>query len=394
MAGFNTNEWNWLPNTNIFGGSSQDVSGVAPVDDTMAQLQLKRRLAQADALKNAQMPEGQMVSGHYVAPAWTQRIENMYGKYKGGQEEQQAMQDYGNYQATKQQKYADLLSETDPIKFQQGLAQMPEYAPELVKARLQAMNKEDTGQIIPAGATFYKGGKAVYTAPTKPEHTALSDIGKLTSELQDIQAANPNDPRIPAYQDAIKKASTFAPPMQVVSLPAPQVAINPRTNQPELVQFPNKPGMAPQFTGIQPYEKPKDLTEAQSNANLFGTRADKANKELNALAGQYSPAKVQLQNFTGGVPGASYLANKFMSDKDQQASQAQMDFVTAVLRKESGASISQSEFENARRQYFPQPGDSAAVIAQKAKNRQTAVNGIMGSAGAANKPSGKVVVDY
>ena len=371
----------------------QDLSGI-PVDDAMVQLQLKRKLAMADALRNQEMPQGQMVSGHYVAPSWTQYAANLVNKYQGGKQAEEAMKQYGQAQTAKAQKYADLLGEQDLAKFQAGLAQLPEYAPELVKARLAAMNKQENPMIVPAGSTVYQGGKSVYTAPSKPDHTTLSTVGKLTAELQDIMAANPNDPRIPQYKDAIRKETTFAPPMQVTSMPQPQVAINPKTGQPELVQFPNKPGMPPQFTGVLPYEKPKDLNESQSNANLFGTRADKANKELNSLAGQYSPAKIQAQNFVAGVPGASYLANKAMSDKDQQAAQAQMDFVTAVLRKESGASISPSEFENARRQYFPQPGDTPAVMKQKATNRQTAITGIMGATGASNRPSGKVMVDY
>jgi hypothetical protein len=52
------------------------------------------------------------------------------------------------------------------------------------------------------------------------------------------------------------------------------------------------------------------------------------------------------------------LANKSMSDNSQKAEQAQRDFVNAVLRRESGAAISESEFDNARRQYFPESGDS------------------------------------
>jgi len=36
-----------------------------------------------------------------------------------------------------------------------------------------------------------------------------------------------------------------------------------------------------------------------------------------------------------------------------------------VLRKESGAAIAASEFDNAEKQYFPQPGDSDQVISQK-----------------------------
>ena len=146
MAGFNTNEWNWMNQLPMLGGLGQTAPQEMPTDDATAQLILKRRLAQADALRNAEMPQGQMVSGHYVAPSWTQYIANAYGKYKGGKEAEQAMQDYSAMQQAKAKKYADLLGESDNAKFQAALAQMPEFAPELVKARLAAMSKEERSE--------------------------------------------------------------------------------------------------------------------------------------------------------------------------------------------------------------------------------------------------------
>ena len=60
----------------------------------------------------------------------------------------------------------------------------------------------------------------------------------------------------------------------------------------------------------------------------------------------------------------------FKSDEYKLIEQAQRDFVNAVLREESGAAIAESEFENAIKQYFPQPGDTAEVVKQKQKNRE------------------------
>jgi hypothetical protein len=75
------------------------------------------------------------------------------------------------------------------------------------------------------------------------------------------------------------------------------------------------------------------------------------------------------------------LGNFAASPSQQKMEQAQRDFVNAVLRQESGASISPAEFDNARKQYFPQPGDSGEVIAQKAKNRAIAIDGMRTQAG-------------
>lgn len=70
------------------------------------------------------------------------------------------------------------------------------------------------------------------------------------------------------------------------------------------------------------------------------------------------------------------LGNYLVSNDFQKFDQAQRDFINAVLRRESGAAISNSEFENARKQYLPQPGDGPDVLAQKERNRALAAQGL------------------
>ena len=76
------------------------------------------------------------------------------------------------------------------------------------------------------------------------------------------------------------------------------------------------------------------------------------------------------QKMIGGVPVAG---NFFVTPEFRSYDQAKRDFINAQLRRESGAVISDAEFANAERQYFPQPGDDPAVIAQKAQNRRIAI---------------------
>ena len=161
------------------GGMPQDQM---PQDDAMMQLELQRRMKFADALRNQAAPEGQMVSGHYVAPSWTQYLANAVGKYQAGQQEKDVMKQYGEYQKSKSQKYADLLGEADNAKFQQGLAQMPEYAPDLVKSRLANITKQENPMVVPAGSTVFQGGKAVYTAPK--EEALKSEYANVQQDPQ------------------------------------------------------------------------------------------------------------------------------------------------------------------------------------------------------------------
>ena len=171
--------------------TTQDVSGL-PIDDNMAQLELQRKLKLAQALQQQAMPEGQMVSGHYVAPSWTQYLANAVGKYQGGKQEQEAMKQYGQYQQGKQAKLADLLAgkttET-PVDYNEagnipGITQttrtpysqqefmskavsaMPELAPKLIESQIAQYGKEETPINVAQGGTLVnRKGEVIYQNP-------------------------------------------------------------------------------------------------------------------------------------------------------------------------------------------------------------------------------------
>lgn len=121
----------------------------------------------------------------------------------------------------------------------------------------------------------------------------------------------------------------------------------------------------------------KPLTEYQGKSVTFGTRAAEANNILNNLEGEYSRIS------------ANMLPSWLNSAAGQQAQQAQQNFVNAVLRQESGAAINASEFDNAKKQYFPQPGDTPEVVTQKQRNRELVISGFARQAG----PGGKDVFE-
>jgi len=127
----------------------------------------------------------------------------------------------------------------------------------------------------------------------------------------------------------------------------------------------------------------KPLTEGQSKALLFGTRMKEANEILEGLEKKGVDRPSVLKRATDAVPnvmGGALLqtgANAMQSDEQQQVEQAQRDFLNAVLRRESGAVIGESEFESGKKQYFPQVGDSDVVKAQKKRNREVAMRGIL-----------------
>jgi hypothetical protein len=87
-----------------------------------------------------------------------------------------------------------------------------------------------------------------------------------------------------------------------------------------------------------------------------------------------------------GATIANMAPNSMKSTERQQMDQAQRDFINSQLRRESGAAISPNEFESARQQYFPQPGDAPEVVSQKRRNRQTAIEAMAREGGNAYRP--------
>ncbi len=107
--------------------------------------------------------------------------------------------------------------------------------------------------------------------------------------------------------------------------------------------------------------------DTQYKAYGFATRMDQSSKIIDNLD----------QNFTGAFGQGFKLTPEFLKSDDRKSiEQAESDFVNALLRRESGAAISPAEFANAQKQYFPQAGDSEAILAQKKANRDTSLNAI------------------
>jgi hypothetical protein len=118
----------------------------------------------------------------------------------------------------------------------------------------------------------------------------------------------------------------------------------------------------------------KPLTDSQAKSAGFGARMQAADQTLNDLAAQGTSVSVPGSHSGYGV-GA--VVNALSPAKQQNLDQAKRDFINAILRRESGAAISQGEFDNAEKQYFPQLGDKPDVIAQKAKNRAISTRGVL-----------------
>lgn len=87
-----------------------------------------------------------------------------------------------------------------------------------------------------------------------------------------------------------------------------------------------------------------------------------------------------------GLNSIPVVGQAATSPEYQKYDQAARNFINAVLRRESGAAISQSEFDNAYKQYIPRPFDSPERLAEKQKNRQATLASIAGGGGQTYRP--------
>lgn len=162
----------------------------------------------------------------------------------------------------------------------------------------------------------------------------------------------------------------------------PQVVTNPQTGRQELVQFGNRGGrrVVSDYAPPPTTRDAKPPGEGERNAAGYFSRMQNAERELEAIVNSgHDPTNL----WDYKTAGRGVLTNWAASDKGQQYRQQQEDWVRAKLRKESGAVIGDDEMEREIKVYFPQPGDSPAVLENKRKSRQIAIQAMRKAGGRA-----------
>lgn len=143
---------------------------------------------------------------------------------------------------------------------------------------------------------------------------------------------------------------------------------------------------AAQEKGLTANEKPATLD--QSNAALFGTRLKQSEDVFDQLASEGFDFTKQDYIAQRAAPTDIFgisTGGLGKSPELKRQEQAERNFINAVLRRESGAAIAPSEYASANLQYFPQPGDTPEVLAQKKLNRMAAIQGFEVASGTAGE---------
>ena len=173
-------------------------------------------------------------------------------------------------------------------------------------------------------------------------------------------------------------------------------------------RVPAASNLAPAAAPVPLRGKGTALTETQSNATSFGLRMKEADSILTSLEKSGVKNTGVVSNVVGSVVGVvPLIGDKLegmtgsvfnilpqimggLSPEQQQTAQARLNFITANLRKESGATLLPSEFITEEKKYFPKPGDDATVIAQNQNARKLALKAMEIQAG----PGAKEIQQY
>lgn len=113
------------------------------------------------------------------------------------------------------------------------------------------------------------------------------------------------------------------------------------------------------------------FTEGQSKDNVYATRAEGALRVLEPVADVLTSRSDQVLD---AIPLG--IGREAQREDFQVAQQAGEEFLQAILRKDTGAAITEQEQFLYGRTFLPQPGDGPAVLEAKRASRQRAIEAI------------------
>ena len=350
-------------------------------EDIAAQSAIARQQKLADMLwqQGAQQPQGQMISGQYVKPSPLQYLSNMANQYVGNKTSEAATQaqldlaqKIREAKNTKEQAITNLITGTPAIPAQAGGIQGPngmttQTTPDMYNADM-SLNPQYK-QVLPVA-----GREA-----TKPD---------LSAALREMSINNPygagSEYKAALVGNMIPKTPESVTEYNIAKADGFKGSFNDFKNQltpyqkAELGLSGARLNLEQQKAAFE-MQNGKPLNESQGKAAVFHSQMVGASNELNNLYSKgFNPNKPQSQATTSMAGG---IFNFLTPASAQQAKQAQNQWTEAYLRFKTGAGTNAHEIEANRKTYFPDLGDSPAVVAQKARMREQAQNDIAMAAG-------------
>jgi hypothetical protein len=120
------------------------------------------------------------------------------------------------------------------------------------------------------------------------------------------------------------------------------------------------------------------MTESESKVDTYHTRGIQAAKDIETVDFDATGIAGMVAKAAQDSDIVNYIASKagVISPEAQKFTRSATEFINAINRRDSGATITKDEWKDAFNRYFQRPGDSPEVIAQKKDARATALKAL------------------
>ena len=318
-------------------------------DPEVLGLQRQRQLANLLTGQAFNQPQGQMISGHYVAPSGLQQALPMINAAIGGltnanldTKQTELAAALRGQKAEAYTKFQDLMSKPETrgeaIKFAAGNQYLQPLAAELMK-----------GMKLGEGEKFVmpnlSGGAPVELASGGNKYHAPIQIDTGTA----IEIRDPLDPT-----KVLQRLPKSQMPMagQVVETANGPMLVNTRTGQASPVMGAGGQAIAPKLTS----EQSKDITSINQQYSTI----DGALKAVKETPSAFSYSRGAAQN----LPSGESIAGRFDKPAEAQARAYVFNNVSAVIKERAGTAQSPSELQRIN-SFMPAVTDNAKQIENK-----------------------------
>ena len=347
-----------------------DQYGNLSPEDYAQQQQINRQQKMAEMLMSQnQQPQGQMVSGRYVAPSFFQNLQpiaNMLtGAYlaKQGDTKAQALaENLRNRGAEEINKFSELMK-TNPQDAYKFAATA--YTPELRQTGLK--------QMLPEDITLGEGQKRIRISPTGEKKVLAEGDSKVHVVGTSIVDANGNvkytGPEKPTQIDTGTEIQFIEPTTGKIVYRTPKHHVF-APHAPQLVETANGPMLVNPYTG--------NATPIMANGKTLAPKLNPEqtkdivgiNQQRSTIQGAIDAVKENPKAFTFGrglaqnLPAGETIAGRYESPAATQARAYVFNNVSAVIKERAGTAQSASEMQRIN-SFMPSTKDNDKQIIAK-----------------------------
>jgi hypothetical protein len=323
----------------------QEILGVSP---EVSDLSRQKKIAELLMSQGLDQPQGQMISGYYVAPSWAQQLNPLFKSIVGTESAKSADKKELELAAALRGQKGEALT-----KFQQLMAN-PETRGQAMQFAANNQFLQPLAAKLAEGMKLSEGEKFVMPGMDGQSVEVASGGQKYRAPLQidtgtSIEIRDPNDPTKIIARMPKSQMPTAG---QVVETANGPMLVNTRTGQATPVMGAGGQAIAPKLSA----EQSKDITSINQQRSTIDGALDAVKANPNAFSFKRGLAQ--------DLPAGETLAGR-MDKPDEAAARAYVyNNVSAVIKERAGTAQSAQELQRLN-SFMPGPKDNATQIQNK-----------------------------